>query len=324
MHQPRLMPHRAAACNDRPRLRCGLPVFHRRFGRQRGPDRVLERLHAWPQVSRVPSDDELVRGIEVHTVLRVLSAEHVSTARVQHLAAEAFGEATLLRVASNLRGVNSVFETLGLHLVQTSVSGAQAAGELVQLVGGLDAFLAKTQAYVSSYFTQAEQLGLGAKDVLKSLQSAGIDFSAATSRSDLRSLMEQLDPNSADGRGQMAALLNVAGDFAKLTDYLAEQGLTLGQLASQAPAAGIAMAQDANTRSADAAEQSAATLQASKDRLDSIAQSSAATVDRLEALVALQAAANQQLIAQLQAMTQAQLDSAAMGDLVPHSTSDGM
>ena len=50
----------------------------------------------------------------------------------------------------------------------------------------------------------------------------------------------------------------------------------------------------------------------------------AATVDRLEALVALQAAANQQLIAQLQAMTQAQLDSAAMGDLVPHSTSDGM
>ncbi|MCU9931103.1 hypothetical protein OFL77_27615, partial [Escherichia coli] len=72
---------------------------------------------------------------------------------------------TLSRLGGAISAVNATFETLGLHLVQTSVAGGQAASELVKLTGGMDAFLAKTQAYLSGYFTEAEQMGLGAGNV---------------------------------------------------------------------------------------------------------------------------------------------------------------
>ena len=223
---------------------------------------------------------------------------------------------TLTRLGQALLTVNTTFEALGLHLVRTSVAGGAAASELVQLTGGLDAFLAKTQTYLGAYFTQAEQLGLGAGGVLRTLKDAGIDFSGATSRGDLRSRLEGLDPNTASGREQMSALLTVAGDFAKLTDYLAANSLTLGDLASQAPVVGL-LVDDPATRSATAGEQSAALLQTSNDRLADIAGSSAQSAAQLQALLALQAAANQALLAQLQSLQQATEDAARLADLAP-------
>jgi hypothetical protein len=223
---------------------------------------------------------------------------------------------TLSRLGEALLSVNTTFEALGLHLVRTSVAGGAAAAELVQLSGGLDAFLAKTQTYLGAYFSQSEQLGLGAGGVLKTLQDAGIDFSGANDRADLRALLESLDPNKAGGREQIAALLNVAGDFAKLTDYLAENNLTLGQLAAQAPALGL-LVDDPATRSATAGEQSAALLQTSNDRLNDIAGATQNSAAQLQALVALQAAANQALLAQLQSLQQATEDAARLADLAP-------
>lgn len=223
---------------------------------------------------------------------------------------------TLARLGEALLSVNTTFEALGLHLVRTSVAGGAAAAELVQLTGGLDAFLAKTQTYLGAYFSQSEQLGLGAGGVLKTLKDAGIDFSGAKERGDLRALMEGLDPNKAGSRDQMAALLNVAGDFAKLTGYLAENNLTLGQLAAQAPALGL-LVDDPATRSATAGEQSAALLQTSNDRLNDIAGATQNSAAQLQALVALQAAANQALLAQLQSLQQATEDAARLADLAP-------
>ena len=223
---------------------------------------------------------------------------------------------TLGRLGESIRTVNTIFETLGLHLVRTSLAGGTFAAELVAMSGGLDAFLAKTQNYLAAYFTQAEQLGLGAGGVLHTLKDAGIDFSGATSRGDLRSRLEGLDPNTASGREQMSALLTVAGDFAKLTDYLAANSLTLGDLASQAPVVGL-LVDDPATRSATAGEQSAALLQTSNDRLADIAGSSANSAAQLQALLALQAAANQALLAQLQSLQQATEDAARLADLAP-------
>lgn len=244
----------------------------------------------------------------------------------QQLAAAALpGEAaadTLTRLGEAIVGVNTTFEALGLHLVRTSVAGGEAAAELVRLTGGMDQFLAKTQTYLGAYFSQEEQLGLGAKNVLRTLADAGIDFSGANERADLRTLLEQLDPNTLGGREQMAALLNVAGDFARVADYLQEQGLTLGGLAALAPAVGV-LVDDPATRGASAAEQSAALLQTSNDRLASIAQSTADTNAQLQAMLALQAAAHQALLAQLQAMQQAQEDAARMADLVPREDTGG-
>lgn len=211
---------------------------------------------------------------------------------------------TLARLGEAMLSVNTTFEALGLHLVRTSVSGGAAAVELVALTGGLDAFVAKTQTYLGAYFTQAEQLGLGAGNVLRTLKDAGIDFTGANDRGDLRSLMEGLDPNTGSGREQMAALLGVAGDFARISDYLAANSLTLGDLAGQAPKVGL-LVDDPSMRGASAAEQSAALLQTSNDRLGSIADSSAGTVAQLQALLAHQVAANTTLIASIEALSAA-------------------
>ena len=224
---------------------------------------------------------------------------------------------TLARLSASIQMVNSTFETLGLHMVQTSVAGASAANDLIKLTGGMDAFMAKTQAYLGGYFSQAEQLGLGASGVLKTLRDAGIDFGGATQRQDLRSLIEELDPNVAGSREQIAALLTVAGDFARLTDYLAENALTLGQLADLAPTRGLALAEDPATRAATAAEASAATLQASNDQLTAIAAGTATGNSLLQALLATTQAANLALVEEV-ANLAAALDAAArMNDIAP-------
>lgn len=210
---------------------------------------------------------------------------------------------TLERLGSSLLTLNGVFDTLSLHLVDTSVAGGMAASDILTLTGGLDAFLAKTQGYLRDYFTEAEQMGITAQAVMGQLGAAGIDFGAANDRGDLRTLLESLDPNSATGGQQIAALLNVASDYAKLADYLAAQGLTLQQLAGQAPqSVGLTAGTSGAGGSADA---STALLSTANNHLTSIADSSQGSQAQLQALVALQSAANQALLVQLQSMSAA-------------------
>lgn len=213
---------------------------------------------------------------------------------------------TLNRLGGSLLSVNSVFETLGLHLMDTSLAGGQAASELIALTGGLDSFMAKTQSYLANYYTQGEQSGISAKNILQTLSAAGIDASAFNDRADLRGLLETLDPNATNptygpiqgprspDREQMAALLNVSADFAKLTDYLAETGQTLGDLAAQAPQSPLG-----GTMGIDPVEQSNALLQTANDNLASIAAATQANTTELQALVAVQSAGTQSLIDRL-------------------------
>lgn len=201
---------------------------------------------------------------------------------------------TLNRLGGSLLGVNGIFETLGLSLVDASLAGGNAASELIALTGGLDAFATKTAAYLGAYYTQDEQGGIGAKAILQTLSDAGIDASAFTQRSDLRALMDGLDPNATGDRTQMAALLNVSAEFAKLTDYLAETGQTLGQLAAQAPQSPLL-----GTKGTDPVEQSNALLQTANDNLASIAAATQANTTELQALVAVQSAGTQSLIDRL-------------------------
>lgn len=147
--------------------------------------------------------------------------------------------ATLQRLGGSLLSVNGVFESLGLHLANVSVAGGAAASELLDLSGGLDKFLAKTQAYIGAYFTEGEQSGLAARAILEQLSGAGLDFSGAAGRQDLRTLLESLDINRDDQRRQIAALLDVASDYAKVADYMKSAGLTLGEVAALAPTSAV-------------------------------------------------------------------------------------
>lgn len=222
---------------------------------------------------------------------------------------------TLNRLGQSILAVNTTFEALGLNLVQTSVAGGAAASNLISLTGGLDAFLAKTQSYLGNYFSEAEQLGITASGVLKTLADSGINFSGASGRGDLRALMESLNPNTEGGGAQMAALLNISGDFARLADYLQANGGTLADLAGMAPAGYDAFV--GPRPSSSSGEQSVALLQTSADYLSNISDSSANSSTQLQALLALQTAANQALLAGLQALQQATEDAARLADLAP-------
>jgi hypothetical protein len=230
---------------------------------------------------------------------------------------------TLQRLGAGLLSVNGVFDMLGVQLLNTSVAGGKAASDLLDLTGGLDAFLAKTQSYLQNYYSQGEQSGIVARDVLGTLGRAGIDFGAANSRDDLRSLLESLDPNAQSGREQIAALLNVAGDFAKLTDYLGEQNLTLAQLAAMAPQGTGYTAGLATASGVAAGDSSTALLQTANDSLASISQGTDANTVQLQNLVNLQSAANQALLAQLEAMTQALEEQGRLADLAPDRSNWG-
>lgn len=220
---------------------------------------------------------------------------------------------TLVRLSDAMRTVNQVFGELGLSLVQTSVAGGHVASAIIELTGGLDAFLAKSRTYLQEYFSQAEQSGITANEVLSTLGAVGIDFSGARSRQELRALMEQMDPNAGGGADKISALLNVAGDFARLADYLEANDLTLGQLAAQAPAGSNWQVTTPGYMygppTPSSAEQSTQLLQGANDRLQSIATGTADNTAELRALVGLQAAANQSLLARLEAV-QAALEEA--------------
>ena len=216
---------------------------------------------------------------------------------------------TLNRLGGSLLGVNGIFETLGLSLVDASLAGGQAASELIALTGGLDAFATKTGAYLGAYYTQGEQGGIGAKAILQTLSDAGIDASAFTQRGDLRALMDSLDPNVTGDRTQMAALLNVSAEFAKLTDYLAETGQTLGALAAQAPQSPLL------TRGIDPVEQSNALLQTANDNLASIASATQSNTTELQALVAVQSTGIQAIVGKLMAIADGLADAQRGGQL---------
>jgi len=187
---------------------------------------------------------------------------------------------TMERLGGSLISVNAVLRTMGLHLADVSVAGGAAAADLLDLTGGLDAFLAKTQAYLQNYFSEAEQMGAASAAILAKLSAAGVDAAGFGRRSDLRAALEGLDINDAGQRQQAAALLNVASDYAKLADYLEKGGLTLAASAADAPA-GFAPAQgtvddlidqgstqtELAQRSADGIEQLGQTVRQMKDEI---------------------------------------------------------
>ena len=133
----------------------------------------------------------------------------------------------LIALGQDLAPLGGVFGQLG------SLS-SDARMELAGMVGGIDELRNKARQYVKDYYTEGEQAAITASQIRKALRDAGLDVDLA-SRQDLRTLLDGTTLSDAAGRQQAAALLNVAADFAQLSDYLQAQGLSLNQLADQAP-----------------------------------------------------------------------------------------
>jgi len=114
-------------------------------------------------------------------------------------------------------------------------SSIEAKEQLVGFAGGIEAFLAKTQAFVDQYYTQGEKAGLQSAQLLKAFESIGIDASGLSKREDFRALVESQNVNTEEGRKTLAALLDLGPIFAGVADYLKENNQTLADAAAAAP-----------------------------------------------------------------------------------------
>lgn len=114
-------------------------------------------------------------------------------------------------------------------------SSIEAKEQLVGFAGGIEAFLAKTQAFVDQYYTQGEKVGLQSAQLLKAFESIGIDASSLSKREDFRALVESQNVNTEEGRKTLAALLDLGPIFAGVADFLKENNQTLAQAAEAAP-----------------------------------------------------------------------------------------
>lgn len=160
-------------------------------------------------------------------------------------------DATLEQIATVMNKVNEVAAAIDgfgkalavLPFDNLRAMTADATVELLKLTGGLDGFIQKAQAFVSSYYSEGEQAGLSAKSIDAALAAVGIDASTLGTKQDLRALLESIDGNNEAGRKQIAAILEVAPAFASLADFMAANKLTFDQLEALAPVAGILQAQ---------------------------------------------------------------------------------
>jgi hypothetical protein len=208
---------------------------------------VDQLAHVTTAMRAVLTGDAAKDSAAVQDAFKAYQADLVATYQSALSPLQKTGESladTMVRVSGTLRDVNTTFGTLGLRLFDSSISGAKAAASLVDLTGGMDAFINKTAAYVSNYYSEAEQGGIAAKSILQQLDGSGLSIGDFKSRADLRTMLESIDPNGANGSSQIAALLNVSSDYAKVADYLQKSGLTLAQLAAQAPTTPVTAKQD--------------------------------------------------------------------------------
>ena len=117
--------------------------------------------------------------------------------------------------------------------------GVTAKEELIGFAGGIEALIGKVTSFVQGYYSQEEQLGLGARQISGTLSSLGYDPAAVNSRADLRALVESVDISTTEGRRTFDALLTLSQQFLPIAQFLEQNGATLVDLAARAPTTGV-------------------------------------------------------------------------------------
>jgi len=135
-----------------------------------------------------------------------------------------------------LLGMGTAFAPLGGVFARIGSLSDDAKLQLAGFAGGIDALIAKTRSYVDSYYSDGEKNAISAASIRKQLDAAGITANLG-SKEDFRALVDSLGDklDTEAGRKQLAALLDLNQAFAPVGEYLKQQGLTLNDLAAQAP-----------------------------------------------------------------------------------------
>jgi hypothetical protein len=129
----------------------------------------------------------------------------------------------LARLASSLNTVNTVFGTLNLKLMETSIYGADAASTLIELFGGIEEFTKSTDYYYQNFYSTQERVAKTTEQLTGVFEQLG--YALPSSRAAFRSLVESVQ--AAGNPNLFATLMQLAPAFNDLA-IAAEQLITSG------------------------------------------------------------------------------------------------
>lgn len=190
---------------------------------------------------------------------------------------------TIAQTQGTIKALGEQFAPLGGVFAKISGLSSDATMQLAQFAGGIDALIAKTQAYVQGYYSDSEQISIQASAVKRALVAAG--FTGDLSKKDeFRALVDARagDVDTEAGRKQLAALLDVATSFAGVADYIAKNGGTLDSLAATAPQVQILQQQlDQQTAQVNATQQTVSAINTVNTSIDGMRQAVVSSIESL-------------------------------------------
>jgi len=127
----------------------------------------------------------------------------------------------LSRLGSSLSTVNLLFGTLGIKIYDLSLNSAQAASNLVDLTGGVDAFTQKTDFIYQNFYDQQERVSNATSQAAQVFEALGLAM--PSTREGFRQLFDVI---AGSGSASLtAAMLNIApimNDVIGYTEDLAQ------------------------------------------------------------------------------------------------------
>ncbi|TDS68120.1 hypothetical protein [Comamonas sp. JUb58] len=118
----------------------------------------------------------------------------------------------LTRLSDSLLSVNTVFDMLGVTLMDTSLAGADLASDIIDAFGGGEQFSAATGNYYDKFYSDQEKAQNQARLLNEQLKKLGVETMPA-SREALREYINGIDLSSEEGRKLYASLLGLVDVF---------------------------------------------------------------------------------------------------------------
>jgi hypothetical protein len=123
---------------------------------------------------------------------------------------------TLARLGSSLKTVNDTFGILNISLYDSSVAGADAASKLADAFGGLDKFIAATDAYYQNFYSAQERADKTTENLTTVFEQLGLTL--PSTNAEFRALVEAA--RAAGNDTLFANLIKLAPAFSNLKNSL--------------------------------------------------------------------------------------------------------
>jgi phage-related minor tail protein len=175
---------------------------------------------------------EVFNGIADELARTVISSKYIQESERASIA--------LSRMVTSLAAVNGAFDVLDKTLLSASLVGGDSASKLIDLLGGIDSFNAKTLSYYETFYSEAERNAKTSQQLAEQFAALGVEV--PDSLQAYRDLVNAQDVTTESGRDMYASLIDLSGAFAQVTTAAADAAASLIKTASYVTYADYAIA----------------------------------------------------------------------------------